>query len=1127
MQPGDFLLVWASGKNRPARGIVREVYTGIPGASVSDLINHSSFPANPSFTDLTADYFEAPSNIGDFYGQRMHGYLLPPADGEYTFWISGDNGSALYLDSELQSDISIGNGSGTWEFPLSTYCPDARTQTLYPAGEVGPANSFVGLALEVTRVPGQVLNNFTIRMKHTDLSVYGSSPSWESGGWTVVYQSNKEIVSTGWVHFVFSEPFDYNGIQNLMIDISFNNDYRTVDGLCRYSSLSGKRSLYYRTDSGYGNPLNWSGNNYPRPNVSSSVPNIKLVTQYHGDPIASVPGGNWTSPRQWDKFTVQQSVPLYLEANQFYYISALMKEQDGEDHLSVRWKLPNGTIEEPIPASRFFSEKPIDLHTGFSIRAAGETLILTRPNGTTADRVDPAALPRDISYGRTTDGSSTWGFTTEPTAGASNNHSTWYSEVLEAPEVSHPGGFYTEPFELTFHTDDPEAVIYYTVDGSEPDPSNLDGAAYLYKNWYPLNAGEYPSSIYLSRSMQTHPYTDPLTISDRSGEPYQIAQINTQFSHSTRLPSGNIFKGTVVRVRAFKENAIPSRTATNTYFVNPAIKTRYALPIISIATNEDNLFEYTKGIYTAGKVADEWRNANRYDTWNEGKRANYSQRGIEWERPAHFEMYSSGGTALLSQDIGVRIHGGWSRAWVPKSLRLYARSEYDTENAFEYPFFMGLEKRGEPGVPLTAFRRLILRNSGNDYYQSYYRDALMQRLVKHLPIDTMDYLPVLHFINGEYWGLINLRERYDDDYLQMHYGIDRKDAVILSGGTAEVNTGVLNDRTHFINTINYALSNNPAQTVHYEWLRQRIDTDNLAMYYAVQIYFNNQDWPHNNIDCWRKRTDAYEPLAPRGQDGRWRWLLYDTDFGFGLYDSYTNDSLGRVLNNSLSEHNRLFNRLILNANFRSAFINALADNLNTSFKPARVTAMIDEMEAKIQSSRSEHNNRWQVSIGERAEMKTFAIQRPAVMRSHILAHFGLSGTYNLTVSRNEDWGHVQVNNILINEKTPGINAAAPYPWTGQYYNSVPIVLRALPRPACRFSHWEDIPSGLDPFSETLTLTLAEDASVTAVFKTTSLLHYWSFNNADSLLSPTYTYGGCRNSSARPDNRDACRHRSGF
>ena len=214
---------------------------------------------------------------------------------------------------------------------------------------------------------------------------------------------NKEIVSTGWVHFVFSEPFDYNGIQNLMIDISFNNDYRTVDGLCRYSSLSGNvRCIIDRQRLRKSAEL--VENNYPRPNVSSSVPNIKLVTQYHGDPIASVPGGNWTSPRQWDKFTVQQSVPLYLEANQFYYISALMKEQDGEDHLSVRWKLPNGTIEEPIPASRFFSEKPIDLHTGFSIRAAGETLILTRPNGTTADRVDPAALPRDISYGRTTDG---------------------------------------------------------------------------------------------------------------------------------------------------------------------------------------------------------------------------------------------------------------------------------------------------------------------------------------------------------------------------------------------------------------------------------------------------------------------------------------------------------------------------------------------------------------------------------------------------------------------------------------------------------------------------------------------------------------------------------------------------
>ena len=93
----------------------------------------------------------------------------------------------------------------------------------------------------------------------------------------------------------------------------------------------------------------------------------------------------------------------------------------------------------------------------------------------------------------------------------------------------------------------------------------------------------------------------------------------------------------------------------------------------------------------------------------------------------------------------------------------------------------------------------------------------------------------------------------------------------------------------------YAVSNNISQEAHYNWVCERIDPENLINYYVPEVYYNNGDWPHNNLGLWRKRTDAYVPDAPRGHDGRWRWLLYDTDFGMGLYGGYTENTLSRVL----------------------------------------------------------------------------------------------------------------------------------------------------------------------------------------------------------------------------------------
>jgi hypothetical protein len=190
-------------------------------------------------------------------------------------WAESEVKTALYR-MPVQ-DITIGTGTSSWNYPFSTYYEDARTQTIYLASEIGGAFRITALSLDVTTIPGQIMNNFTLRMKHTPLSVYQQA-LWESQDWTVVYQANEPRGETGWRRFDFTTPFDYNGVDNLMVDISFDNDSYTDDGECRYSTPGGNRSIYYRTDSDYGNPLNWSGST-PSASMGGNMPNIKLRVQ--------------------------------------------------------------------------------------------------------------------------------------------------------------------------------------------------------------------------------------------------------------------------------------------------------------------------------------------------------------------------------------------------------------------------------------------------------------------------------------------------------------------------------------------------------------------------------------------------------------------------------------------------------------------------------------------------------------------------------------------------------------------------------------------------------------------------------------------------------------------------------
>jgi uncharacterized repeat protein (TIGR02543 family) len=812
--------------------------------------------------------------------------------------------------------------------------------------------------------------------------------------------------------------------------------------------------------------------------------------------IAEVPG--WTNSREWDKYSQQQSATITLQEGAFYYVMALMKEHEGGDNLAVGWQLPDGALQRPIPGEYLFRDEA-ELHTNFKISADGEEVLLVAPSGEIIDELSAVGLIADISYGSSPDGSDNFFYFQEPTPGFGNSSQT-FGDLLEPPQFSMESGFYTSGFNLSITHPDPDVEIIFTIDGSNPKYENLSGTTYQYKNSYPEQVGQ-PFGNFLSQNYQSLIYSSPITITDRSGEPDKLTQISSTWHYTPYyFPATPVTKGTVVRATATKDNAISSKSVSNSYFVFPEGRDKYSLPVVSIAIQEDSFFDYEYGIYVAGVVFDDWRSTNTWEDANGGTPANYWRNGLMWEYPGNIELFAENSdVAAFNQGFGCRIHGGWTRSFQNKSLRLYAKGVYGND-MFNYSFF--------PDNEHTAFKRLMLRNSGNDAHYTFFRDAAIQKIVSGLNFDTQDYVPSILFINGEYWGMYNIRERYDKYYLARVYDVDPENVDILEYD-AVAKEG---DANHYMAMVSYIENNNLSQSVHYDYIKTQMDIENFADYEIAQIFAGNTDWPGNNIDYWRLRTDEYIPGVPPGHDGRWRWLMFDTDFGFGLFGtSYNHNTLAFATDpNGPGWPNPpwstfLLRNLLTNPEFEQYFITRFADLLNTTFIPERTIEIINNIKEKLEPEMPEHIHRWSGPSSmsnwnnDVNAMVIFANLRPFYQIQHIKEFFNIDNNVNVTLDVDEhNHGHIRINTISIVPETHGV-PELPYPWTGTYFHNIPIEAEAVANPGFTFSHWEGSHTGTEPV---ITILPQEDITLTAHFTQVeppepSLLHYWHFNDLPS------------------------------
>lgn len=575
---------------------------------------------------------------------------------------------------------------------------------------------------------------------------------------------------------------------------------------------------------------------------------------------------------------------------------------------------------------------------------------------------------------------------------------------------SRESGFYEEPFELELSA--PAGTkIYYTLDGSVPDEN-----AFL--------------------------YTTPITIDDATSHP-NVYSVRTDMAYETtmdgipyELPDYPVDKCTVVRAAYQDMDGNFNDLRTESYFIGYGEKAGYSgMNVISVVTNPDNLFDYDDGIYVFGR---------RFDTEldQDGnpveENANFTQHGIQWERPADIQIFDADRETVLKQSCGIRIQGGGSRGGLPKSLNLYARENYGMAKRFYADLF---------GTGYMA-DTLTLSAGGQDTITKF-RDMFVSELTRERDFCTMNYEPYVVFLDGEYWGVLWLTERYTDTYLSHYYDVDRDNVIIVKNGVPEEDND--EDWSLYISMANFLSDTDFSVADNYEALDDVIDLQSYMDYYATQIYIaRGVDWPGTNEAFWRVRDPSKNAGGGVLQDGRWRWMLFDVNTSSLEKVEVASDTLAYTM-----EHSPLFKNLCQSDAFKEAFSITLMDFANEIFSPANTEPLISGHLDLMSEPLDIHHIRFfgsNYAFELEQEMENigdFLANRKSFIIGHLKENFGLEG---MPAPVKIEMTDADAGSVLLNTITPTFDGQGR--WQGEYFTDYPITLSVTVNEGYRFAGWE-------------------------------------------------------------------------
>ncbi|OUM57565.1 hypothetical protein PIROE2DRAFT_17415, partial [Piromyces sp. E2] len=559
------------------------------------------------------------------------------------------------------------------------------------------------------------------------------------------------------------------------------------------------------------------------------------------------------------------------------------------------------------------------------------------------------------------------------------------------PSFSLPSGFYDgESIHLEINITDPESVIYYTLDGSLP-------------------------------TINSTVYEGPLTFKNKSNEENVLSNITGIVPKSNFTPSVKVNKANVIRAMAKLSDGTMTDVVSGIYFVGLDKDKLYGdNPVISIITDPANLFDYENGIYNLGKGYDDWikEDPERADYDNYKVQANYSKKGKEGERPATIEYIPGNNrTAAFSHNLGLRLKGKGTRYQQQKSFKLISREEYGKKN-INYELIPGNVRSDGQGL-VNKYKVFNLRNGGNDSEFAKMRDNVIQDLAGNPFFETQQYDICVVYIDGEYWGLYNIYEEYNDHYIANNYDIDNKNVIVIKD--YKVEAGEDNDIELFNELKKFLTETDMSIPRNYAKAQKIFDVEGYAWYSAMYVYLYVFDgWYFGgNWAMWRAREA--DPSVPKA-DGKWRMMMYDTEYS---------------------------------TDFKRMFINALCDVKNIIYNGEKTNEAIHKLTEMIAPLSEEHILRngptWALDYPEpvfRDQVKKFVVwmnHRQEVFMSQIEKDFNFKPAVNVTItSNNFKKGGFVVNNGWTKFEEE---------YQGEYFTENMIEVTAKPAKGRRIRSW--------------------------------------------------------------------------
>lgn len=587
-----------------------------------------------------------------------------------------------------------------------------------------------------------------------------------------------------------------------------------------------------------------------------------------------------------------------------------------------------------------------NLETNFSLSAEGDRVFLFSPENKLVDKLVFGRAHADVSYGRS---GSRLLFYSQPTPGTANAEG--FPGYAEMPEFTVQAGVYNSPQTIDIAV--PLGCnVTYTTDGSTPTEN---------------------STV----------YTGPVIVSSN----------------------------TVLRARAFKTGLMPSDAATASYFILNGTNTMEShetpFSIVSVVTDRDNMFGPVNGIYVAGQVFAERTGEDagaftlKKDTANpEWKYANFNAQhythpdplGLEWERPAHIEIIDSNGKLEYGDDLMIRIFGAFSRFKSQKGFSVVTRAGYGATSIDDKLF----DTRS-----YTSYQSFTLRPSAMDCFMSKIRDILIQGLLEEngsiLP--TQAYRRAILYINGQYWGLYNIREKVNKYFLAQRYNITNPESIEILVGNGNSEASQISGQNSYLEYkqfIEWVGAHDLSNSENYSYVQSVIDVESFAEYCAMEIFVGNTDT--GNIKFWRSKQ----------YDNKWRWIPYDFDWAFNRNDENGESTTTGYRRNFFEKYFHptghgvakgfstvLSRGLLKNSNFRALFLQKCALMYNKVFTTenmlARINALAGEMETEMNYDTERWDGfslkNWQRSI---ANLQDSAENVPEYFLKYCQSYFSLS-----------------------------------------------------------------------------------------------------------------------------------------